>query len=66
MLVTSWASWPCCSRVPRTATIVADTDIDALVVGQRVIDTLLDDIPGLAKRLLKVVAARCADTAASV
>lgn len=45
----------------RNASIVADTELHVLVIDQRVLDTLLDDIPGMARRLLKVVALRCAE-----
>jgi CRP/FNR family transcriptional regulator, cyclic AMP receptor protein len=46
---------------PRNATVTSDTKLDILVIDSGAFDALLDDIPGLAKRLLKVVAARLAD-----
>jgi CRP/FNR family transcriptional regulator, cyclic AMP receptor protein len=46
---------------PRNATVTSDTKLVILVVDSGAMDALLDDIPGLAKRLLKVVAARLAD-----
>jgi len=46
---------------PRNATVTSDTKLDILVVDSGAMDALLDDIPGLAKRLLKVVASRLAD-----
>jgi CRP-like cAMP-binding protein len=49
------------TRRPRNATVTADTKLDILVVDSGAFDALLDDIPGLAKRLLKVVAARLSD-----
>jgi len=46
---------------PRNATVTSETAVDMLVIDSGAMDALLDDIPGLAKRLLKVVAARLAD-----
>ncbi len=46
---------------PRNATVTSETELDMLVIDSGAMDALLDDIPGLAKRLLKVVAARLAD-----
>jgi len=48
-------------RRPRNASVVADTKLDVLVIDSGAMDALLDDIPGLAKRLLKVVASRLSD-----
>lgn len=48
----------------RNATVVADTKLEVLVIDQRTMDALLDDIHGLAKRLLKVVAARLVEVEA--
>jgi CRP-like cAMP-binding protein len=42
----------------RNATVTASGDVTVLVLTPAGLDQLLDDIPGLAKRLLKVVAAR--------
>ena len=42
----------------RNASVVADTDIDALVLTASGLDQLLDDVPGLAKHLLFEVARR--------
>jgi CRP/FNR family transcriptional regulator, cyclic AMP receptor protein len=42
----------------RTATVRADTDLDALVLTAAGLDQLLDDVPGLAKHLLYEVARR--------
>jgi CRP-like cAMP-binding protein len=49
------------TRRPRNATVTADTKLDILVIDSGGFDALLDDIPGLAKRLLKVVAARLSE-----
>jgi CRP/FNR family transcriptional regulator, cyclic AMP receptor protein len=49
-------------RRPRNATVTSDTQVDMLVIDSGAMDALLDDIPGLAKRLLKVVAARLAES----
>jgi len=46
---------------PRNATVTSDTKLGMLVIDSGAMDALLDDIPGLAKRMLKVVAARLAD-----
>jgi CRP-like cAMP-binding protein len=46
------------SHRPRNATVTADTKLDILVIDNGAFDALLDDVPGLAKRLLKVVASR--------
>jgi CRP/FNR family transcriptional regulator, cyclic AMP receptor protein len=48
---------------PRNATVTADTKLDILVIDSGAMDALLDDIPGLAKHLLKTVASRLADPA---
>lgn len=45
-------------RSPRNATVVADTDMDLVVLGQREFSGLLDEIPGLAHKLLTSMAAR--------
>jgi CRP-like cAMP-binding protein len=49
------------SHRPRNATVTSDTKLDILVIDSGAMDALLDDIPGLAKTLLKVVAGRLAD-----
>jgi CRP/FNR family cyclic AMP-dependent transcriptional regulator len=49
------------SHRPRNATVTSDTKLDILVIDSGAMDALLDDIPGLAKRLLKVVASRLSD-----
>jgi CRP/FNR family cyclic AMP-dependent transcriptional regulator len=43
---------------PRNATVVAETELRALVLTHAGLDQLLDDIPGLAKHLLYEVTAR--------
>ncbi len=45
-------------RGPRTATIVAETDMDVLVLGQREFSGILEEIPGVAHKLLSSMAAR--------
>lgn len=47
---------------PRSATVVADTDMDLLVLGQREFSGLIDEIPGLGHKLLTAMAARLRDT----
>ena len=50
-------------RRPRTATVTADSDLTVLVVDERAFNSLLDDVPGLARQLLHTVAERMADNA---
>ncbi len=45
-------------RAPRNATITADTEIDALILGQREFSALLDVVPTLAHKLLIGLARR--------
>lgn len=45
-------------RGPRTATVVADTDMKVLVLGQREFLGVLDDVPGLAYKILRIMAHR--------
>jgi CRP/FNR family cyclic AMP-dependent transcriptional regulator len=51
------------TRKPRTATVVAETDLDVLVLTASGFSQLLDDIPGLAKHLLYEVATRLSSDA---
>lgn len=51
------------SERPRNATLTAITDVDVLVLTRSGLDQLLDDIPGLAKKLLYEVVARVANSA---
>jgi CRP-like cAMP-binding protein len=46
---------------PRTATVVADTDLDVLVLGPREFSAVLDDVPALARKMLTTLAARIRD-----
>ncbi len=48
---------------PRNATVTAETDLTVLVVDARSFEKLLDEVPGLARRLLTTVAERLADNA---
>lgn len=43
---------------PRSATVAADTDMRLLVLGQREFNGTLDEVPGLAHKLLRTMAAR--------
>lgn len=45
-------------RTPRNATVTADTDLDAVILGQREFSALLDLIPTLAHKLLVGLARR--------
>ncbi len=46
---------------PRTATVTASTDMTVLVIGVREFTALLDDVPSIAHKLLKALAARIRD-----
>lgn len=48
---------------PRTASVTADTDLTVLVVDARSFEPLLDEVPGLARRLLTTVAERLSQAA---
>lgn len=45
-------------RGPRTATVVAESDMKVLVLGQREFLGVLDDVPGLAYKILRIMAHR--------
>lgn len=53
-------------RKPRSATVVAETDMLLLVLGQRQFTSLIDSVPNLARKLLAAMAGRLrnADTKA--
>ena len=53
-------------RGPRSATVKADSDLTVLVLGQREFAGVLDEVPGLARKLLQNMATRLreADTRA--
>ena len=46
---------------PRNASVTADTEVSMLVIDSRAFSTLLDDIPGFARKILHTVAQRLAD-----
>lgn len=46
---------------PRTATVVASTDLKVLVIGTREFAGIIDSVPPLAHRLLRSLAARIRD-----
>ncbi len=46
---------------PRNATVVSTTDMDVLVVDSRSFAPLLDEVPGLARQMLRTVAERLSD-----
>ena len=45
-------------RGPRTATVTADTECTLLVMGAREFSGVLDDVPGIAHKLLGALASR--------
>ena len=48
-------------RRPRSATVVSDTDMDLLVLGQREFTSLLSTMPELSRKLLIAMASRLRD-----
>jgi CRP-like cAMP-binding protein len=48
-------------RGPRSATVVADTDMELVLLGQREFMGVLDDVPALSHKLLVSMAARLRD-----
>src|SRR4029078_13056180 len=48
-------------RAPRNSTIVADTDMELVVVGQRAFADLIDAVAGFARKLLAGMAKRLRD-----
>ena len=46
------------TRAPRDATVVADSDMELLVLGQREFSGVLDEVPGIAHKLLGSMAER--------
>jgi CRP/FNR family transcriptional regulator, cyclic AMP receptor protein len=46
------------TRFPRNATVVADTEMELLVLGQREFSGLLDEVPGMAHKVLSAMAER--------
>jgi CRP-like cAMP-binding protein len=51
-------------KAPRNASVVADTDMELVVLGQREFAGLIDDVPGFARKLLAGMAKRLRDSAA--
>jgi CRP-like cAMP-binding protein len=45
-------------KAPRNSTIVADTDMEVVVLGQREFAGLIDEVPGFARKLLAGMAHR--------
>jgi CRP-like cAMP-binding protein len=45
-------------RAPRNASVIAETEMELAKLGQRAFDTLLDSVPGFAKKLLAGLARR--------
>lgn len=48
-------------RGPRSADVVADSDMKLLVLGQREFGGVIDEVPGLSHKLLSAMAARLRD-----
>ena len=46
---------------PRTATVVAETDVSLLVIGQRQFRGVIDDVPALSHKLMATLAGRIRD-----
>jgi CRP/FNR family transcriptional regulator, cyclic AMP receptor protein len=49
-------------RRPRSATVIADTDMLLLVLGQRQFNGVLDAVPALARKMLAAMATRLRDS----
>lgn len=49
-------------RGPRSATVVAESEMTLLVLGQREFSGVLDEVPGLAHKLLAAMAERLRDS----
>jgi len=49
------------SRLPRNATVTADTDMDLLVMGQREFSAAIDDVPSIAHKMLEAMAKRLSE-----
>jgi CRP/FNR family cyclic AMP-dependent transcriptional regulator len=49
------------ARSPRNATVVAETPMEVVVLGQREFAGLIDDVPGFARKLLSSLAERVRD-----
>jgi CRP-like cAMP-binding protein len=49
-------------KAPRNASVVADTDMELVVLGQREFAGLIDDVPGFARKLLAGMAKRLRDS----
>ena len=45
-------------KAPRNASVVADTDMELVVLGQREFAGIIDDVPGFARKLLAGMAHR--------
>jgi CRP/FNR family transcriptional regulator, cyclic AMP receptor protein len=45
-------------KAPRNATVVAETDMDLVVLGQREFAGIVDEVPGFARKLLAGMAHR--------
>lgn len=50
------------SRLPRNATITADTDMELLVLGPRELSGLLEEVPTIAHKMLEVMAQRLSES----
>ena len=48
-------------RLPRSASVVADSEMKVLVLGQREFNGVLDSVPGLAYKILTIMAKRLRD-----
>jgi CRP-like cAMP-binding protein len=47
---------------PRSATVTAETDLSLIVLGSREFSTLLEDVPGVARKVLAAMAERVQNT----
>ena len=54
------------SRLPRNATITADTDMGLLVLGQRELSAVIEDVPSIGHKMLEVMAKRLSESDSKV
>ena len=50
------------ARLPRNSTITADTDMELLVLGQRELSWMIEDVPTIAHKMLEAMAKRLSES----
>ena len=54
------------SRLPRNSTITAETDMELLVLGQRELSGLVEEVPSIGHKMLEVMAKRLSESDSKV